>query len=123
MFSFGVCSDGGSEKHIPFRDSELTKLLQQSERVMRECYGAEYCSLHVRVSNRAALTLYQATLGFKIHETDRYDFVLEILNIKNKALRHAMTSLISVLSSTLKGVEYLSHNNSDCILQRIIKVG
>jgi hypothetical protein len=59
---------------------------------------------------------------FKIYETDRYDFVLEILNIKNKALRHAMTSLISVLSSTLKGVEYLSHNNNDCILQRIIKV-
>jgi len=33
-----------------------------------------------------------------------------------------MTSLISVLSSTLKGVEYLSHNNNDCILQRIIKI-
>ena len=41
---------------------------------------------------------------FKIHETEKFDFVIEILNIKNKALRHAMTSLVSVICSTMKGV-------------------
>jgi hypothetical protein len=33
-----------------------------------------------------------------------------------------MTSLISVISSTIKGVEYLTNSNNDIILQRVIKV-
>lgn len=32
---------------------------------MKETYKAEYVSLHVRKSNRAALGLYTDTLGFK----------------------------------------------------------
>ena len=32
---------------------------------MVECYGAKYVSLHVRVSNNAALHLYQNTLQFE----------------------------------------------------------
>ena len=32
---------------------------------MVETFGAQYVSLHVRVSNNAALRLYQDTLGFK----------------------------------------------------------
>jgi len=32
---------------------------------MVECFGAKYVSLHVRVSNRAALHLYENTLRFK----------------------------------------------------------
>jgi peptide alpha-N-acetyltransferase len=32
---------------------------------MVETYGAQYVSLHVRVSNNAALRLYRDTLGFK----------------------------------------------------------
>lgn len=32
---------------------------------MVECYGAKYVSLHVRVSNKAALHLYQNTLQFE----------------------------------------------------------
>ena len=32
---------------------------------MVECFGAKYVSLHVRVSNRAALHLYENTLHFK----------------------------------------------------------
>ena len=33
---------------------------------MVECFGAKYVSLHVRVSNRAALHLYEKTLKFKL---------------------------------------------------------
>lgn len=36
-----------------------------SERAMVETFGAQYVSLHVRVSNQAALRLYRDTLGFK----------------------------------------------------------
>ena len=35
------------------------------ERTMKETYNAEYVSLHVRKSNRAAIGLYSDTLGFK----------------------------------------------------------
>ena len=35
------------------------------EMSMKENFNADFVSLHVRVSNRAALRLYQDTLGFK----------------------------------------------------------
>lgn len=47
------------------------KLMNQSSRAMVECFDAKYVSLHVRISNRAALHLYSETLGFVIHETER----------------------------------------------------
>lgn len=37
---------------------------------MYETYGAAYVSLHVRVSNIAALALYRDTLGFKVGGTE-----------------------------------------------------
>lgn len=44
------------------------KLMDQSARSMVECFNAKYVSLHVRVSNRAAFSLYKETLGFEISE-------------------------------------------------------
>ncbi|CZR59743.1 related to N-terminal acetyltransferase complex subunit ARD1 [Phialocephala subalpina] len=41
------------------------KLMRQSQKAMVETFGAQYVSLHVRVSNNAALRLYRDTLGFK----------------------------------------------------------
>lgn len=37
---------------------------------MAETYGAHYVSLHVRVSNTAALHLYRDTLGFKVDKRE-----------------------------------------------------
>lgn len=37
---------------------------------MVETFQAKYVSLHVRVSNKAALHLYKTTLGFKIEKTE-----------------------------------------------------
>ena len=37
---------------------------------MYETYGGKYVSLHVRVSNVAALALYRDTLGFKVTGTE-----------------------------------------------------
>ena len=37
---------------------------------MLECYDSLYVSLHVRVGNKAALTLYKDTLGFDVHEVE-----------------------------------------------------
>jgi len=47
-----------------------TKLMQAAQHAMEETFGAEYVSLHVRVTNRAAFTLYHDTLGYRIHETE-----------------------------------------------------
>jgi peptide alpha-N-acetyltransferase len=47
-----------------------TSLMSTVEKVMLSCYDALYVSLHVRVSNKAALTLYKDTLGFKIQDTE-----------------------------------------------------
>jgi peptide alpha-N-acetyltransferase len=41
-----------------------------TERAMFETFGAQYVSLHVRVSNIAALSLYRDTLGFKVVDTE-----------------------------------------------------
>merc|ERR1719329_2082034 len=38
---------------------------------MEETFGAERCSLHVRVTNRAAFTLYSETLGFEINDVEK----------------------------------------------------
>lgn len=46
------------------------KLMRNSQRAMAEVFNAEYVSLHVRVSNSAALHLYRDTLGFTVEKTE-----------------------------------------------------
>jgi len=46
------------------------KLMDQAARAMVENFGAKYVSLHVRVSNRAALSLYEKTLKFDKNEVE-----------------------------------------------------
>ncbi|KAJ1872829.1 N-terminal acetyltransferase A complex catalytic subunit ard1, partial [Coemansia sp. S17] len=40
------------------------RLMNQSQRAMLESYGSACVSLHVRVSNQAAFSLYKNTLKF-----------------------------------------------------------
>ncbi|KAJ9134706.1 Acyl-CoA N-acyltransferase [Coniochaeta hoffmannii] len=46
------------------------KLMRQSQQAMVETFHAQYVSLHVRVSNAAAIHLYRDTLGFKTEKTE-----------------------------------------------------
>ncbi len=39
-----------------------TKLMRASQFAMKTIYDAQYCSLHVRVGNKAAIALYKDTL-------------------------------------------------------------
>jgi ribosomal protein S18 acetylase RimI-like enzyme len=48
-----------------------TKLMRASQQAMVEVYKAESVSLHVRESNKAALHLYQKTLGFETKKVER----------------------------------------------------
>ncbi|KAL4565176.1 hypothetical protein LXL04_029261 [Taraxacum kok-saghyz] len=47
-----------------------TKLMAAAQNAMEQVFGAEYVSLHVRKSNRAAFNLYTETLGYKIHDME-----------------------------------------------------
>ncbi len=62
---------------------------------MFETYGAVYVSLHVRVSNIAALALYRDTLGFKVGGTeakyyadgeDAFSMRMDLDYLRNEAL-------------------------------------
>ena len=54
---------------IPFSGSETYTLY--SEEAMATIYRASYVSLHVRKSNRAALSLYKDTLGFTVKDIEK----------------------------------------------------
>lgn len=44
--------------------------MDQTARAMIETFNSRYVSLHVRVSNRAALNLYQNTLKFAVDDIE-----------------------------------------------------
>lgn len=46
------------------------RLMRMSQRAMGEVYNADYVSLHVRMSNTAALHLYRDTLGFEVEKIE-----------------------------------------------------
>ncbi|PVV04020.1 hypothetical protein BB560_001486 [Smittium megazygosporum] len=47
------------------------KLMLNAQQMMKTCYGVSMVSLHVRVSNTAAIHLYTKTLGFRIDHTEK----------------------------------------------------
>ncbi|KAJ1641871.1 N-terminal acetyltransferase A complex catalytic subunit ard1 [Coemansia asiatica] len=47
------------------------RLMNQAQRAMVELYGSKCVSLHVRVSNKAAFSLYKNTLKFDVDHTEK----------------------------------------------------
>jgi ribosomal protein S18 acetylase RimI-like enzyme len=47
------------------------KLMLQAQKEMRDVFGGDAVSLHVRKSNRAAFHLYRDTLGFEVKEIEK----------------------------------------------------
>lgn len=56
-----------------------------------------------------------------IKDTNNNFFVNELLNIQSYQIRHAILSVISIISSTYDGVNYLLSNNTE-ILSKIIQI-
>eukprot|EP00547_Thalassionema_nitzschioides_P001805 CAMPEP_0194217990 /NCGR_PEP_ID=MMETSP0156-20130528/22693_1 /TAXON_ID=33649 /ORGANISM="Thalassionema nitzschioides, Strain L26-B" /LENGTH=121 /DNA_ID=CAMNT_0038947195 /DNA_START=193 /DNA_END=558 /DNA_ORIENTATION=- len=48
-----------------------TALMRRSQYEMQEVFDAEYVSLHVRESNRAAFHLYRETLQYEINDVEK----------------------------------------------------
>lgn len=47
-----------------------TRLMQATHEAMERVFGAEYASLHVRVTNKGAHHLYIKTLGYEINDRE-----------------------------------------------------
>ncbi|PPR01246.1 hypothetical protein CVT24_006010 [Panaeolus cyanescens] len=66
------------------------KLMLLAQEAMTSIYHAEYCSLHVRRSNRAAIGLYRDSLGFEVAKVEKgyygdgEDAFSMRLNLQNK---------------------------------------
>lgn len=58
---------------------------------------------------------------FLLKTNVKNQFLLELLDINNLALLHSMLSLISVIVSTLKGIEYMMVNGKEALVE-IIKI-
>ena len=59
---------------------------------------------------------------FKIEETDRFDFLLSLLENNSPKLRYAIIPLVSIVCSTLRGVEYITTKKNMAVINRIVKV-
>ena len=58
-------------RHFEACPEQIKMLTQSTEEAMAGVYRAAYVTLHVRKSNRAALSLYKDTLEYRIHETEK----------------------------------------------------
>ena len=67
--------------------------MRQSQRAMAETFAAHYVSLHVRMSNTAALHLYRDTLGFTVDKVeskyyadgeDAYSMRMDLADLKEQ---------------------------------------
>ena len=46
-----------------------------------------------------------------IYTNENHDFVLEMLSMNSHELKHALIALLSVISSTSEGVDYITHTS------------
>lgn len=51
-----------------------------------------------------------------------FTFICDLLNIEHDSLKHAITSLISVIASNIKGVDYLTSERNMCVINNIVKI-
>lgn len=58
---------------------------------------------------------------FSISATKSNAFVMDLLLIQSHGLKHAICALISVIASTVKGVEYLTQINME-ICEKVVEI-
>lgn len=90
------------------------KLMDQSAFAMVETFKAKFCSLHVRVSNRAALNLYKETLQFDIDDTEKGYYADGEDAYKMKKDLNKMVGLPD-LSNEVKLFDFSSVKRKPCI--------
>ncbi|XP_026465620.1 N-alpha-acetyltransferase daf-31-like [Ctenocephalides felis] len=85
------------------------KLMNQASMAMVECFQANYVSLHVRKSNRAALNLYTNALQFEVVEIEpKYYADGEDAYSMKRNLSHFQ----DILSADLPGIDAIADDES-----------
>ena len=59
---------------------------------------------------------------FKIEENEGFGFLLQFVENPNPKLRYAIIPLVSIVCSTLRGVEYITFKKNMSVVEKIIKV-
>ena len=59
---------------------------------------------------------------FKIEELESLQFLLDLVDNPNPKLRYSLLPLISIICSTLRGVEYITSRKDLSVVRRVIKV-
>jgi ribosomal protein S18 acetylase RimI-like enzyme len=96
-----------------------TRLMATVEKVMLECHDALYVSLHVRVSNKAALTLYKNTLGFQVHGVEsKYYADSEDAFDMRKYLRQRKVLSAPQIAASSCGDAHCSHSHHTSSVRR-----
>jgi N-alpha-acetyltransferase 10/11 len=77
----GAANGGGTPRHGHITSLSVlrthrkrgiaTALMRRSQLEMQEVFDAEYVSLHVRKSNKAAYHLYSQTLAYEVYEIEK----------------------------------------------------
>ncbi|KIX00513.1 uncharacterized protein Z518_10653 [Rhinocladiella mackenziei CBS 650.93] len=109
------------------------KMMRMSQRAMAEVFNAHYVSLHVRMSNVAALHLYRDTLGFEVEKVeskyyaDGEDAYAMRMDLKNLQLRipdeeDAQDEGDGVGSLGKKGEDGVTVNGEDGKKEKMVKV-
>ncbi len=59
---------------------------------------------------------------FNIESEGNFKIMKKVLLLQDDSLKHAITSLVSVISSTLRGVEYLTSHKNMLVIKNVIKI-
>lgn len=59
---------------------------------------------------------------FKIEENENIQFLNDLLDNSNAKLRYSLLPLISIVCSTLRGVEYITSRKDLTVIKKVIKV-
>ncbi len=59
---------------------------------------------------------------FEIHENENLDFLMNLIKNPDPKLRYAILPLVSIICSTLRGVEYVTSNKDLSVVHKVIEV-
>lgn len=59
---------------------------------------------------------------FRLNEDKEFKMLIKMLERSEAQMKHAITSMISVIASTLRGVEYLTQGNNFYIIRCVIRI-
>eukprot|EP00116_Pleurobrachia_bachei_P008909 sb/3469171/ len=96
------------------------KLMDQASRAMAESFSAKYVSLHVRISNRAALSLYTHVLKFQIDDVEPKG---TCIRLSTRKINNSRTAVLFPELPIPQSIIFLLHSESSSINNPLVLRG